>query len=158
MCVSNFEFFKITQETGLYKVNGILGLAPDEPKTGSSFIGAMRNQELIDEEIATFWLNDKSIGSKVTFGGFLSDSIKGTLYDVKLDTYDNEWWTVDVTEASYGPERWKNVTKAILDTGTSFILLTVQDYTKFVTWVTGNVKGVHCPDIIGYCSTTGNCS
>lgn len=142
----------------MIKLNGILGLAPDEPNTGNSFIGAMRDQELIDEEIATFWLNDKSIGSKVTFGGFLSESIWGTLYDVKLDTYDNEWWTVDVTRATFGKTKFDNVTKAILDTGTSFILLTREDYLTFTEWVVENIPGVICPDLIGYCTTTEKCS
>ena len=104
-------------------------------------------------------MNDKSIGSsKVTFGGFLSESIQGTLYDVKLDTYDNSWWTVDVTQATYGPAIFKNVTKAILDTGTSFILLTVEDYSTFVSWITTNVKGVNCPGVIPYCTATESCS
>ena len=128
ICVSDFGFLKITKEIGLYRINGILGLAPDENGNGPSFIGAMRDEGLIDEEIATFWLNDNSIGSKVTFGGVLSDAIDGPLYDLKLDQYNHEWWTVDITSGGYGELKFTNVTKAILDTGTSFILLAESDY------------------------------
>ena len=87
----------------------------------------------------------------------LSEAIEGPIYDLKLDTYNNEWWTVDITSGGYGELKFNNVTKAILDTGTSFIQLAESDYLQFVSYVT-LISGVYCPRFIGYCSSTKRCS
>ena len=58
-CASDFEFVVITQEDGLNGLDGILGMSPaNESQNGPSYMKALVMQGVIDEPVATFWLND----------------------------------------------------------------------------------------------------
>ena len=56
-CVSDFEFFLITSQTGLSGLTGILGLSPDVANNGPSYIGTLYQQNMIDSEMVSFALN-----------------------------------------------------------------------------------------------------
>ena len=48
MCAEDFEFYAITEETGLEGIDGILGLSPpDESKNGPSYMKALYRQGVI---------------------------------------------------------------------------------------------------------------
>ena len=98
-CLNDFEFFVIDSETGLSGLDGILGLSPDYKSNGPSFMKALKSQSIIDNEIVTFWMNNDADGeSYVTFGGVFEGSTTGDSYELKLDTANKSWWTVDLND------------------------------------------------------------
>lgn len=76
-CVNGFNFFMISSETGLYGLDGILGLSPSSNGNGPSYMWALYSQGLIAEPTATFWINDGNSESSVTLGGLPPNSTVG---------------------------------------------------------------------------------
>ena len=79
-CVSDFEFFVMNKQDGLSGYDGILGLSPpNEVQNGPSYVKALFEQNVIPDEVVTFWLNLYSDeGSYVTFGGVPENSTRGS--------------------------------------------------------------------------------
>ena len=118
-------------------------------------MGTLKDQGLIDEEVATFWLNDKSVGtSHVTFGGVIKDSQTGPTYDLKLDKLNDSWWTSDLNGSTYGDYDFNDTPKAILDTGTSFLTISTSDFGRFSNEVL-KIAGTYCDT---YCVADVPCS
>ena len=61
VCADDFEFLVVTKAKGLNGNDGILGLSPANKANGPSYMQALYNQGNIDEEVATFWINDEDI-------------------------------------------------------------------------------------------------
>ena len=61
MCADNFEFLAMTKSKGLNGNDGILGFSPADESNGPSYMRALYDQGKIDEEVATFWINDEGI-------------------------------------------------------------------------------------------------
>ena len=55
-------------------LDGYIGLAPDDPTNGPSFIAELNNQHIIDATIVGIDLNPPPNSSTITLGGY-SDSI-----------------------------------------------------------------------------------
>ena len=87
----------------------------------------------------------------------LSSSIDGPIYSLKLDKLNDAQWTVDLNSAKYGPLKFATVTKAIIDTGTSFLSLAQSDFTQFENEIL-NIPQVGCSSLLGYCSANVACS
>jgi hypothetical protein len=71
-CVyTGFTFFEITSISGpkLGEYSGILGLAPDDPNNGPSYISAMKNSDLISRRMLGMQINRDNLQSIVTYGG-----------------------------------------------------------------------------------------
>lgn len=86
MCVQGFDFFVITNQSGLTDYDGILGLSPpDESQNGPSYMKQLYKQGVIDKEVATFWLNYYGdADSYVTFGGKPENSSIGETFTQNL--------------------------------------------------------------------------
>ena len=69
VCADDFEFLVMTKAKGLNGNDGILGLSPPDSDNGPSYMEALYKQGKIDEEVATFWINNEDIQSAVAFGG-----------------------------------------------------------------------------------------
>ena len=68
-CVDNFKFYAISSQTGLDSEDGILGLSPDELGNGPSYVAALKQQNLIDQKMVSFFLSQDKM-SQFTFGGY----------------------------------------------------------------------------------------
>ena len=135
-CVTDFSFFNVVYEAGFF-YDGILGLSPDESSNRPSFMSTLKSQGLIDEEVVTFWLNDvyQGIDSQCIFGaGEISNStMNGPSYDLELDKSNNiSSWSVDLNSYSYFNSTFDGPPKAILDTGTAWLILLESDFNVFV--------------------------
>ena len=157
MCVADFEFFVITNQTGLNHNDGILGLSPaHESQNGPSYIKALYEQGIIDEEVATFWLNfytpDDIEKSIVTLGGVIDGSYRGEPFTQSLKTRYDSWWTVKMHDVKYGDSDIKDsgIGYAIIDSGTSLLYLGQKDYYNFVDKVKAEVPELDCSSNI-YC-------
>jgi hypothetical protein len=56
-CAEDFAFFMIQSQTGLYGLDGILGLSPTT-RTDPSFIWNLYKGGQVAEPVVTFWVND----------------------------------------------------------------------------------------------------
>ena len=55
-CSKNFTFLGITKQEGFDDADGILGLSPDIPQNGPSFVQKLREANLIDFKIVSFFV------------------------------------------------------------------------------------------------------
>jgi hypothetical protein len=76
-CITDFSFFKISSQTGLSGLDGILGLSPASVGNGPSYLWTMYTQGTISSAEATFWINDTTTGSTVTFGSTPTGATSG---------------------------------------------------------------------------------
>jgi hypothetical protein len=51
-------------------MDGVIGLAPDDPANGPSFIATLKNQGKVDDKMFGFMFGDSSIESVITIGGY----------------------------------------------------------------------------------------
>ena len=95
-------------------------------------MAALFSQGIIDQQLATFWLNwlpDEQ--SFVNFGGVAEDSGEiaqastGAPFKQQLVYKYDMWWTVAMSSVEYGSQNMKasDVSYAILDTGTSLLTI-----------------------------------
>ncbi len=70
-CVENFRFFSATGFTGkLTPIDGIMGLAPDNPENPTSFTTALYNAGLIDKRVFGFIFGKGDFKSQIMFGDY----------------------------------------------------------------------------------------
>ena len=95
-------------------------------------MAALYSQGMIDQELATFWLNWlPNEQSYVNFGGVAEDSGEisqastGAPFKQNLVEKYDMWWTVTMSSVEYGGQNMKasDVSYAILDTGTSLLTI-----------------------------------
>jgi hypothetical protein len=60
----------IQDQVGLDDLDGILGLSPDFPQNGPSFIARMKESGMISQKVASFFIGHLNQQSRVQFGGF----------------------------------------------------------------------------------------
>ena len=161
--MKDFEFFVITNASGLNGNDGILGLSPpNEYQNGPSYIKALYKQGTIEQEIATFWLNSYGqADSYVTLGGVPANSTRGITYVQDLVSRYDQWWTVSMHRVEYGGVDIKDsgIGYAILDTGTSLLYLGQEDYFNFIDQILRDEPsgGLDCTSTIYCYSDTLSC-
>ena len=91
-CISNFTFISITEvinfSTG---IQGILGLGPDDPSNGPSFVTSLYNLKVLSKSMFGLQLgelSDPSIKSQLTLGGYDDTRFKDP-EDKKIYYYPN---------------------------------------------------------------------
>jgi acetamidase/formamidase len=72
-CAVNFRFLSVTDvKSSMAPMDGVLGLAPDDPSNGPSFIATLFNQGTIDKKMLGLMLTQSSSGqiSSIVLGGY----------------------------------------------------------------------------------------
>ncbi len=98
-CVTNFTFLTITDVDGkMADFDGYIGLAPDDPNNGPSFIAELYNQNVIDEKLVTIDLNSPGT-SKITIG-----NLDSALIDQQILYYksDQSQWKLELWDFKIG--------------------------------------------------------
>jgi len=149
VCVDDFEFFVIEQQSGLDNADGILGLSPDETTANLSYIRSLASAGVIDKELFTFWINFNDVESSVTLGGIPANSTRGETYKQSLVTRYDTWWTVSMNAVRYAGTNIhsSSISYAILDTGTSLLYIGESDYINFITLVMKEAPTMICNDV-----------
>ena len=57
-------------------LDGLIGLAPDDPTNGPSFAAELHNQDVVDSTIVGINLNYPPDTSTITFGGYSDDVVE----------------------------------------------------------------------------------
>lgn len=134
-CLNNFNFFVITEQTGLTGLDGILGLSPSSnSESGPSYMQGLIDAGSISEGIASFWITGLSTQSVITLGGVDPSSYTGSFTTHDVVASQDAWWTVNLSGLKYGGTSIKSGSTryAIVDTGTSLLTLSKTDYDNFV--------------------------
>lgn len=114
------------------KADGILGLSPSSSNSKVQlFMDALFDSKKIDKKVFSFSITKTLEGSSVTFGGFdMSLASK----DSKLtwnELINTNYWSLELIKAKIGDKDLEIETStAIVDTGTSFLLVPTDDFVK----------------------------
>lgn len=150
-CANSQCLFLITADKNL-NYDGILGLSPDNSKYSPSFVGSLSEQGKLSDDVVSFWMNDLTKESYVTFGGKMAEGYRGDFVSSNIVSSYEAWWTIRLHNTYYGGNSVKEsaVSFAIIDTGTSFMYLAQTDYENFVDQVKDANPGLNCVDEL-YC-------
>lgn len=133
---------------------GILGLSPSDENSGPLFINALYDQDKIQERVfAILPVTSSADTPKMTFGGYQKDSVDSEhmfFYQTGLHNITahrnagSSRWELPVAEiAVNGTHRFKpTVRKAMLDTGTSMILMHTPDWINLINHICENVTQI----------------
>jgi len=126
--VQKQDFAEATSEPGLAfafgRFDGILGMGYDTISVNQIVppIYNMIKQQLIDEPVFSFFLGGTEEESEVIFGGIDENHYTGKL--IKLPIRRKAYWEVEFDSITFGSNTAElDNTGAILDTGTSLIIL-----------------------------------
>lgn len=78
-CANSFRFLSVTDvDPKMIAMDGVVGLAPDDPSNGPNFIGTLKNQGVIDKKMFGFMLGtqNQSVDSTITIGGYDESQFK----------------------------------------------------------------------------------
>lgn len=125
------------EQKGLKNADGILGLSPDDPNNGPSYIAQLKDNKVIEQKIVSFFFS-RAKQSEFTFGGYKQYLIKeGPQEDgFGIHWYNligTRYWEVEIRDLKVESQSiFSSETKiAILDSGTSMMSMPFTDFNKF---------------------------
>ena len=126
-------------------MDGILGMSPGrESRDGPSYMHALKEQGVISEAKASFWINSYGDNDSYVFiggdaPGYASQG--GDVWKQKLYKNQDQWWTIKMHSVEYGGDDIKDsgIGYAIIDSGTSLLYLGTEDYQNFLNKVLSSV-------------------
>lgn len=144
-CANSQCLFMITKDKNL-SYDGILGLSPNNSKYSPSFVGSLASQGKLSDDVVSFWMNDSTQESYVTFGGKMAEGYRGEFVSANIVSSYEAWWTIRLHNTYYGENSIKEsaVNYAIIDTGTSFLYLAQTDYANFIDVVKDANPDLNC--------------
>ena len=96
-CVDDFPFLSIAESENLTNLDGFIGLAPDDPSNGESFVGYLKKAGRIDKKFVAINLKVRPEKSTAQFGGWLQSEKRNQsndFYTYKIK--DDKAWLVEV--------------------------------------------------------------
>lgn len=134
--------------TGFRNVDGILGLGPVGLTDGTvsneteipTFLNNLHSAGHISDEVLGVYFtplhgnNTKEGGGQLTFGGTDPTKYFGTIAYSPLSTQPSfsNYWSISLSNFTYGGKRLNGVSSAIVDTGTTLIYIPNTAYTAFL--------------------------
>jgi hypothetical protein len=97
-CVLNFRFLGVTNSQNISAIDGIIGLAPDDPSNGPSFVAQLKTDGYIDKKMFGIGLKTSSSNANITFGSVDSSYSNIIWYNQKY----NSNWTVELWSVTIG--------------------------------------------------------
>lgn len=106
------------------KLDGLIGLAPDDPTNGPSFASELHSQDVVDSKIVSIDLNYPPGYSRITFGGIDDDVDEDQIR--YYDQINNKKWELKVEDIYVGNHSVHDnkTTGILIDTFFRPILLT----------------------------------
>lgn len=144
-CVNNFEYFAIQEQVGLREpIDGIMGLARGlntfqlgsaSVDTTESYVTAMKNEGLIDEEAFSFYFNNLD-SSYVDFGQYQESSTVGEIKYIQA--LDDFFWSFENYGVAFGSDpddkafSFKEPVYSIFDTSSPTIAISSEYFDKYI--------------------------
>jgi len=118
------------------------GLAPSNQRTDANlFIEELDQSQIIEKRIFSFAINSIDSGreSKIIFGGYDMSYAKPNTSLTWNDLINNHYWSVELVNVNLGVYKAPLTARvAIIDTGTSFLLMPTKDFQFFEQFFTRN--------------------
>mmetsp|Transcript_3440 Transcript_3440/g.2903 ORF Transcript_3440/g.2903 Transcript_3440/m.2903 type:complete len:252 (-) Transcript_3440:640-1395(-) len=142
--------YKMLEVTSAYlpglegsKWDGILGLLPSAISGSELFVTELFKSGIIEENSFGVYLSGTSSGSQITFGGY-DKTIVSSVDSFTFIPINKEYqWSVNLKHSKYGNSTFggEQATSAILDSGTSLILMPDEMFQAFQVLIS---KGKNC--------------
>ena len=156
-CIENFEFFMITDQTNIREpIDGFMGLARNEPfflnsedgiNRGPSYMMALKNANLISEEIFSFYTAPAGLESYIDFGAPREERMRDPDELEWIELNEDFFWSADCNGfAIYHPDNaweWGSIrgeeetvqtgaVYAVFDSGSPTIIIPSQFFSSFL--------------------------
>jgi hypothetical protein len=142
--LTNYKMLEVTSARlpGLdgSKWDGILGLMPTAISGSKLFVSEMYDAGILAENAFGVYYTDTYGDSQITFGGYDTSKVKSIDDFAFVDLYDGNHWSAKLHDARYGTVNIGSAKSAILDSGTSLILLTYSMFDEFKALVSEGRK------------------
>lgn len=163
-CVKEFPFLSVAEADKLAALDGFVGLAPDDPSNGESFVGYLKNAGLIDKKMVAINLKKRPEKSTAQFGGWLQSEKRNQTndfytYKIKNDkAWEVEVWDVAMDGKSFDD---KIHSRALFDSFDRVIELPNPEFTNFKDFMVTKhtADGLICAEVDGimFCYFEGLC-
>eukprot|EP00347_Sterkiella_histriomuscorum_P017229 403350189 len=164
-CVKNFRFLAVTdipQEKGkpaLTPMDGMLGLGPDDPANGPSFVAALYNEQKIGRKMFGLAYG-KQLKSQITFGGWdetFKRSIEDEIYF--FPQTNNTRWEIELRDVKMSNTSfWTSTRKVVIDTFFRVVSLPLPEYENFKNYIEKISSDIICNSKTRICQFEGKCS
>lgn len=159
-CVKDFRFISvISMHKDFTPLDGMLGLAPDDPSNGPSYISALVEQGIVSKKIFGL-VYGKSLDSEITLGGWDETWMKSRDDDIHFFDQTNQTrWEIDVRDVKMsGISFWKGNRKAVIDSFIRVISLPKEEFAEFKPFIEGISSNIVCNEKTKICQFDGKCS
>jgi hypothetical protein len=133
--VTNYKMLEVTSaempSITYSKWDGILGLLPSAISGSKLFVTEMYDAGILAENAFGIYYTDTRGDSQITFGGYDTSKVKNYDDFAFIDLYSGNHWSAALHDARYGTKNIGSAKSAILDSGTSMILLTHSMFDEF---------------------------
>jgi hypothetical protein len=133
--VTNYKMLEVTTASmpniDYSKWDGILGLLPSAISGSKLFVTEMYDAGILAENAFGIYYTDTRGDSQITFGGYDTSKVKNYDDFAFIDLYSGNHWSAALHDARYGTKNIGWAKSAILDSGTSLILLTKSMFDEF---------------------------
>ncbi|EDV43689.1 uncharacterized protein Dana_GF16403 [Drosophila ananassae] len=134
----NFEFHSVT-------FDGLVGLSLGVLawKNSTPFLKLLCSQNLVEKCIFSVYLQqasaNESKGGEIIFGGFDESRFKGNLHFVPIT--NSNYWKLKISEVFVNSKKISGETDALLDTGTTQILMPQKTYDNLLKLLPFEMEG-----------------
>jgi hypothetical protein len=78
-------------------LQGMLGMAPDDPSNGPSYVSALHDSNIIDNrQVGMIFGQEDNTPQQITFGGYDESYIKNTDFLHKYKSINSSRWELDL--------------------------------------------------------------
>jgi len=131
-CIDEYRLLSVFQTNSLsgLRADGILGLSPSTQKAGTSlFVDELAEKGTIDKKMFSFYVSKGQSNSRVIFGGYDMKYAKPNSTVTWNDLINDHYWSVSLVRVRLGEKEVPiSTSTAIVDTGTSYLLVPSTDF------------------------------
>ncbi len=119
-------------------MDGMLGLGPDDPSNGPSFVAEIANQGIVTHKMFGLIMSQKGV-SEITFGGYDETWMKYRGIDIDYFPQTNATrWEIELRDVKMMTKSfWQGTTKAVIDSFYKVITLPTAEFSNFATYIQG---------------------
>lgn len=145
-------------------MDGILGIAPDDPSNGPSFISSLMTGKVITSKVFGLLITPAAVtASAITIGGYDSSMMSTNYMNIHWEPlYNTSRWYMKVNDLRIGLYSFKSskVLISLLDTFYRTILLPTSEFNNLVNYYRTQYSYVICNNntVGGSCYFLGQCS
>ncbi|CDW78695.1 eukaryotic aspartyl protease family protein [Stylonychia lemnae] len=162
-CAKDFKFIAVTDinkvTSELAKIDGVVGLGPDDPSNGPSFIAELYNQGVIGKKMFGIQVgfNQKS---EMMFGGWDDTWMKTRGENIYFYPQSNQSrWEIELRDLKMkNTSFWEGSKKAVIDSFNDSITFPDAEFQVFKTYIESIDHTIDCDNTKGTCRFNDDCT